>query len=215
MELADDQTLEDAHSLLAGLTANAASLTYKELQTKLALNAEALCTINQRRYDASEAIDAAKAALQAQEAVFLIESPGGVNPSHLRQWAEALDRAKAKAAHLRNQEARLTALAGVLSQEIHRRDQRREYLVRQCLSAKHTPHLAELYEAARVAVALVIAAEAWNSGIDPGQIEPLRFCANALQEHTVREAVARFVAAERTEAEKQVAADPMFGGGQS
>ena len=213
-QLAPDQTVEDSEALVASLQHNASSLTYKELQTRLALNAEAIRTLNQRCYDAAEAIDAAKADLQKQEAAFLVESGGNFNPAHLRQWREKLDATLQKAAHLRNQEARLKALSGVLSAELQKRDSRRAYLTLTKLREKHASNLEATLNKARAAIAEAICATAWSvSGLSPSDILPTLFLQNRLLEGDIREAVQRFAAAKRAEAEKQVAEDPMFGGG--
>jgi len=211
--LAPDQSADDAAALVGGLTANASTLNYQELQSKLALNATALRALNQRRYDAAEAIDAAKADLQKQEAAFLVASGADFNPSNLRQWRQNLDAAIQKAAHLRNQEARLTALAGVLSAELHKRDQRRDYLIRERLQAKHSSQLKTKLAAARTAVAEAIAAQAWSSGgMSPGDILPARFFSECLRDDLVRDAVSRFAAAEYQQAEAEVKSEKMYGG---
>lgn len=210
-QLAPDQTVEDLEALLSGLAANAASLTYKELQTKLAQNAEALRTLHQRRLASFDAIDAAKADLQKQEAAFLIESPT-YNPGNLRQWTEALEKAQAKATHLRNQEARLTALAGVLSAELQKRDSRRTYLISTKLREKHASNLEETLNIARAAVAKAICASAWSvSGLAPTDVLPTLFFQNCLLEGSIRDHVESLAAAERQQADAEVKADKMLG----
>ena len=214
-QLAPDQTVEDSEALVASLQHNASSLPYKALEDTLAQVASNLRTLEARRNAAFDAVEEARKALQEQEARLMVEHGGTYPRSYLRQWTEALEKALSKRNSLRNEEARLKQLSDVLSRELHKRDQRREHLIRERLQAKHATHLEAKRHAAIEALASAIAAEAWSHhGMSPADIQPLRFCAEALQEHAIRDAVLRFAAAEQQQAEAEVKADEMYGSGQ-
>ena len=213
--LAPDQSVPEAEQLAAHIRGNAERLTYQELQSQISLASTNLDTLTARHNAALDALDAAEKAYQEQEASLLITHAGVIPRSHLRQWQERIDSCRTKLAAQRGEEARIRQTLEALTGELQKRDQRREHLIRERLQAKHATQLEAKRRAAIEALASAIAAEAWtHNGMSPGDIQPLRFCAEALQEHAIRDAVLRFAAAERQQAEAEVKADKMLGGAQ-
>jgi hypothetical protein len=206
--LAHDQDEASAAALVSELQVQAAQIPYTTLQDTIRKTSDNLRSLEARRLAAFEAMDAAKAALVEQEGRLAVEHGGSYPRTYLRQWLDALDRASAKSANLRGEEERLRQLAGVLTEELAKRDGMRAQAVKNALRERYAPIVDAKVAAARAAVIEALCAVAWASGsMAPDQIDPSRFSAEVLRDDIIGDGVRAYVQVQQADVQKQIQQD--------